>query len=151
MDTGYRRRASDLMSRIYTDEEREFLKRENARFPDCLISIPREKWPPSPLGFLPQLEIWRSNAFVVQIFPALDLFERMTVNKTTLSGNNWEDGISWDELQTLKAECGRGTRAAVEIYPPQDEITNVANMRHLWIYPLGESPPFMWKKGEASE
>jgi hypothetical protein len=29
------------------------------------------------------------------------------------------------------------------VYPPVDEIVNVANMRHLWL--LDEAPPYAWR------
>lgn len=46
---------------------------------------------------------------------------------------NWIDGITWDELMEIKRQCGFGDRLAVEIYPPDEHIVNVANMRHLFI------------------
>jgi hypothetical protein len=57
-----------------------------------------------------------------------------------LIGDRWADGITWDTLQLLKRECGHGERWAVEVYPPDTDIVNVANMRHLWL--LRAPPPF---------
>lgn len=45
------------------------------------------------------------------------------------------DGKSWsdDDLALLR-----------QIYPDDDNIVNVANMRHLWLLP--EPPAFMWRE-----
>lgn len=44
----------------------------------------------------------------------------------------------------LKAECGRGDKWAVELYPPDEAVVNVANIRHLWLLP--EPPAFGWNR-----
>lgn len=36
---------------------------------------------------------------------------------------------------------------AVEIYPAERDIVNVANMRHLWVLP--ERLPFGWRRDET--
>ena len=46
---------------------------------------------------------------------------------------NWLDGISWDQLMALKRHIGYGELYAIEIFPRDTDIVNVANMRHLWI------------------
>ncbi len=51
-----------------------------------------------------------------------------------------EDGAevrSWDELQRIKNEIAGPERLAVECYPPQDEVVNKENARHLWVLPVG--------------
>jgi hypothetical protein len=53
------------------------------------------------------------------------------------------DGIGWDDLQRLKGEAGYGEYCAVEIYPPDADVVNVANMRHLFI--LKSPPAMMWR------
>ena len=47
------------------------------------------------------------------------------------------DGITWDELQAIKDELGFDEQAAIEVYPPRNEIVYECNMRHLWILPPG--------------
>ncbi len=90
-------------------------------------------------------EVWVSREFLVQVFrhPRDAGHERLTICRTQQNGaGRWEDGISWDELQQLKRECGRGDRWAVEVYPADTSIVDDANMRHLWLLP--EAPPFAW-------
>lgn len=69
---------------------------------------------------------------------------RLSINKTSHNGDTWDDNITWDELQKIKNECGYGDACAVEIFPPDESVVNVANMRHLWLLP--EPPSFMWNR-----
>lgn len=72
------------------------------------------------------MQAWREKAGII----------RLSVCRTNLDRNgNWTDGITWDELQRVKNEAGFAHLDAVEIYPAQRDVVNVANMRHLWIYP----------------
>lgn len=56
-------------------------------------------------------------------------------------------GISWDELQAVKSACGFGESWAVEVYPADSSVVDVANMRHLWILPA--PPAFAWMNPEV--
>jgi len=119
--------------------QRRALAKENQKYPDYLIEIPEGQWPYT----LPTLrEIWRSKDFLVQIHDERGSADRMSVCRTEVSGESWKDGITWDELQRLKSECGRRDRWAVEIYPPENDTVNVANMRHLWL--LDCPPAYGW-------
>ncbi|MGL0761287.1 DUF4222 domain-containing protein [Citrobacter freundii] len=60
------------------------------------------------------------------------------------NSGRWKDGISWDALQEIKNAVGYADRDAVEIYPAQKDVVNVANMRHLWI--VNEPLNFAWRK-----
>lgn len=51
-----------------------------------------------------------------------------------------KSGISWDILQQLKNEYLGPDVMAVEIFPPEHEVVNDLNMRHLWEIPLGQIP-----------
>lgn len=60
----------------------------------------------------------------------------MTVNRTMINrAREWLEGISWDELMELKRYIGFGESYAVEVFPRDSDIVNVAAMRHLWILP----------------
>lgn len=50
-----------------------------------------------------------------------------------------------NDLQRLKRECGRGDLDAVEVYPRDCDVVNVANMRHLFVF---ESCllPYVWRR-----
>lgn len=47
----------------------------------------------------------------------------------------WADGLTWDELQAIKRDVGFGDWYGFEIYPPDQQVVNAANIRHLWISP----------------
>ena len=96
-------------------------------------------------GVTSPVEVWASRDWLVQIF-ADPAGERITVNRTTMAprGGRWLDGISWDELQQLKHNVGRGDKWALEVYPPNDCVVNVANMRHLFV--VDEPPAFAWNR-----
>lgn len=94
-------------------------------------------------------EVWRSADFLVQVYDDENVpgVQRLSICRTSVATNgHWSDRITWDDLQRLKDECGRGDRQAVEIYPANEHVVNVANLRHLWVLPLGTSMPFAWRK-----
>ena len=92
-------------------------------------------------------EVYKSSEFLVQIFNLDNKPTRLTVNKVKRKGNGWADGITWDQLMQIKRLLGYADMCAVEIYPPDRDIVNVANMRHLWIVDM---PDFAWKKDKVA-
>lgn len=44
-------------------------------------------------------------------------------------------GISWDVLQRIKNDMVGPDMLAIEMFPPDDQVVNDANIRHLWIVP----------------
>lgn len=107
--------------------------------PERLAMVPIAEWPPYPPGpQAPPKEVWTSKHFVVQVYDAPGGDERISVQRTSQ-----RDGITWDELQEVKHQVGRGHRVAVEVYPPNDQVVNVANMRHLWTLPT--VPAWAWR------
>lgn len=123
-----------------TRQERRALAKSNAHRPLALVRVPREEWPEwvaPPPGLT---ELWRSRNFLVQVFTHEDA-TRLSVCRTEVRGDRFRGDITWEDLQRLKRECGRGDQCAVELFPPDSEVVNVANMRHLWLVP---APSFMW-------
>lgn len=129
------------MSIVTTREQRRQLERENARQPERMTPVARSEWPEStPPGIA---AVWRSRGFLAQLYTH-EAAPRLSVCRTSMSAatGRWTDNITWDELQQVKRECGFGDRWAVEVYPPDREIVNVGNLRHLWL--LDAPPPFGW-------
>lgn len=119
-----------------------FMHAENRKYGQVLMRVPRAQWPHEIKDlFL----VFRSRDFLVQFFtrtprPAVC---RMTVSRTMIDAKGeWLQGITWDDLMRLKGEAGFGACWAVEVFPPQWEVVNVANMRHLWI--LEKKPEYAW-------
>src|ERR1700682_902556 len=44
---------------------------------------------------------------------------------------------SWRLLQDIKNAVAGTDRTAIEIYPPESEVTDTANIYHLWIFMEG--------------
>ena len=51
------------------------------------------------------------------------------------------DGITWDELQNIKNEVFGKEAWAFEIFPPESELINTRNVRHLWLAKDGKFLP----------
>ena len=131
------------MTVVTTRAQRWQLERDKAKQPKELQEVPREQWP-QVIRDTELLRVLRSRDFLVQEFLArLPAIVRLSVCKTSLAGDRWKDGISWDDLQRIKRECGYGNRDAIEIYPADVDVVNVANMRHLWI--MAESIECAWR------
>ena len=99
----------------------------------------------TPLGDNPsRFACWVSRDFIVQAFTVPGGVIRLAINRRQSRRDErlFEDGISWDELQEIKQQCGYGDRMAVEIYPENCHVLNQMNARHLWILP--HRLPFAW-------
>jgi hypothetical protein len=111
--------------------------------------IPKEKWPTS-TNNSNVFKVFRNKKFIVQIIQDFGC-QRITVNRThaiLVKGEPiWSDGISWDQLQGIKDAIGYADKWCIECFPPQDEVVNIANMRHLWV--LSEPPKFGWHNGPS--
>lgn len=109
------------------------IKEENRSHPEELtpIDFAHVVAEPKPL------QAYRSRRFLVQIyhtkFPDV---VRMSVNRTEINTTHrrFKDGITWDELQRVKREVGFGQCDAVEVFPKDTDIVNVANIRHLFVF-----------------
>lgn len=119
--------------RQYQKAQRKFAK----GLPEKLTEVPREEFPD-----VPQLpaKAWRSRHYVVQLWQegnqALPSLLRLSISRSTMKASlEWEDGLTWDELQAIKRELGFGNWYGVEVYPVDSDVINVSNMRHLWLLP----------------
>ncbi|MGV8921622.1 MAG: DUF7694 domain-containing protein [Pseudomonas sp.] len=121
--------------------QRRLLAKENTKQPQSLRLVPAQQW--QEIRALNLVEVWRSRGFLVQVYAEGSDFQRMSVCRTFHDGETWADQISWEELMQLKRECGRGDKDALEVFPADADVVNVANMRHLFFPP--EPVAFKWK------
>lgn len=130
------------MSIVFTREQRRQLIRENAKQPARMTLVPHENWPHDnvPTGIK---SVWRSRDFLAQLYTHEPVL-RLSISRTIPSSHGWRPEIAWDDLMRVKLECGFGDQWAVECYPPESEVVNVANMRHLWL--LDAAPTFGWRR-----
>ncbi len=126
----------------------DYMKAQNARYTERLEEIPRESWP---IASIPEhlSRVCRSSQFLAQIFELPDGVIRITVCRTLLDGDDWAAEISWDSLQDIKRRLGYGDHYAVEVYPRETDLVNVASMRHLWV--LAEPLNIGWFRGDGEE
>lgn len=143
----------DLPELRPTRQQRRQLEAENKSWPEALTLVP-ETMLPRDDSLVPRdkqpIQVWRSREFLVQIFQERGGVQRLSILRTQHDGNRFVDGISWDDLQRLKSECGRGDKDAIEIFPADRDVVNVANLRHLWVLPA--PLPIAWRarpKGES--
>jgi hypothetical protein len=127
-------------------EQRRQLERDNAKMPRELAPIPRDQWPDSSRSNASLVRVLRSRDFLVQEYAApAPARVRLSVLRTTLDpkAGRWVDGITWDDLQRLKGECGYADCDAVEVFPSAVDVVKVANIRHLWV--MAEPVAFAWR------
>ncbi|WVH05533.1 hypothetical protein KKJFFJLC_00044 [Vibrio phage vB_VpaS_PGB] len=104
--------------------------------------VPERDWPSHNQKGL--VRVLLSSEFLVQQFEEENGIIRLSVCKTKRQGTRWADGITWDELQAIKNAAGFKDKCALEVYPEQNNVVNVANMRHLFVMPT--RPDFAWNK-----
>lgn len=92
----------------------------------------------------PPRKAWRSRFFLVQLFKDGQHY-RLSVNRCGIDAEGgWKGDITWDELMECKRQCGYGDHWAIEVYPPDEHVVNVANIRHLFL--LEQPPACAWLK-----
>lgn len=117
------------------------LREQNKMYGPRLEDIPEKLWPNE---FIMPIAVFRSCNFLVQIYKEMHGVLRLSVTRSVLlRDGSFKDGITWDEMQEIKSQCGYGDKFAVEVYPADDEVVNVANMRHIFI--LKEAPAVAWR------
>lgn len=133
----------ELTSLDYT-RQCKFLATENRKHGNFLQEIASNDWPVS--GSPKPSRVFRSKAFPVLVYEEGDDSARLTICRTAIDRNGqWMADITWESLQDLKRQAGYGDRCALEVYPPDQHIVNVANMRHLLVVRDVDTPEFMWR------
>lgn len=128
---------------ITTRAQRRQLARDNSKQSAVLQEVRRSEWPNNQECTL--LRVFRSRDFLVQEFAEESTaVVRLSICRTSITGNRWDDGISWEDLQSLKSQCGYGDYDAIEIFPADRDVVNVANMRHLWV--MKEKIQCAWRR-----
>lgn len=136
-------------TRAKLKRDRAYINAENQKWPAHLKHVPRSDWPPQRLDARqPIMALLRSRGFLCQVYAEPDhpmVSARLSIHRTALADDGgWVDGITWDDLQRLKAEAGYGDYDAVEVYPADRDVVNVARLRHLWC--LRDPLPFKWSE-----
>lgn len=136
----------------FTKKEMRELRRENERWPEALAEVPREQWAHlndgTEMTGHTRARVLRSRRYLVQVFEPVNKSSLvgfvMSVLRTERNEAGWVEGITWEQLQALKAEAGYGNRDAVEVYPRDVDVINIANIHHLFV--MADPLPFAWRK-----
>lgn len=126
-------------------QRRKQLYESSKAYPPHLVDVPESQWPPQFDFIAPKpFKVMRSRYFLLQAFSEPTGEIRLSICRTELDNDGeWKADICWDDLQSLKRQAGYGNYDAFEIFPPDKDLVNVANMRHLWI-PV-EPIPCAWR------
>lgn len=134
--------------RRMTRNDRRAHNKRAAQFSTTFQRIPESEWPDLP-GFN-RVSVWRNRDFLVQVFAEKGFVFRVSINRTRIkSAGEWDDNITWDEMQSIKSAIGFADFDAVEVFPRQRDEVNVANMRHLWVLPTPLA--FAWRRPERND
>lgn len=113
---------------------------------NTMIKVPPERY--SSLVQPEGLEqVWTDGTFLCQVYKKQNGVTRISVCKKgehSALTREWDENITWQELQDIKMMLGFDGFDAVEIFPKGKDVVNVANMRHIWI--LDKPLPFAWRK-----
>jgi hypothetical protein len=113
-------------------KERRFAEKaieaENRKYGEKFIELPfKQNTAPN------RIKVFRNRRYLVQVFQENKAI-RLSVNRTSIDRKGaWLDGITWDELFQIKNAVGYADFDAVEIFPAERDVVNVANIRHLWV------------------
>jgi len=121
------------MSPNLSRKQRRAIERENNKRTEEFKLIPKSEWPIN--SDYSRSRVFVNSKFLVQEFIERDCI-RLSISRTSFNKgtSDWSDNISWDELQKIKRDIGFGNMYAIEIYPRDIDIVNVANIRHLWVF-----------------
>lgn len=123
----------------------KYLQAENKKYHETFVEIAENDFPVNNYDFTVPVRVYRNNKFLVQIYLETGGVLRLSINKTSITKTgDWMDGITWDELQEIKNKLGYKDKEAIEFFPANDDLVNVANIRHLFILP--EKLPFGFNK-----
>lgn len=104
------------------------------------------------------MRVWRSRHFLAQLFNEPNPYfpnglMRLSICRTKMffigSTHFYKDEITWDEIAQIKRECGFADIYAIEVYPRDQDLVNVANIRHIWL--LATPLPIGWFKQKEAE
>ena len=92
---------------------------------------------------------WKDNRYSVQLFHPVDAGHFGYVERLSIRRHDEACEFPWDEIQAIKNRVCGDCREAIELFPVQDDVVDVANMCHLWVLPEGRTAPFGWRKKDT--
>lgn len=76
----------------------------------------------------PSLAIWESELYRVYAY------KDESAIRLDIERKDGQDGITWDQMQTIKNACGFEDQDAIEFFPKEVDVINTGNLRHLYVF-----------------
>ena len=120
---------------------KKVIAENNRKYTDKFVEIPREELDDKSF---PPKRACRNNRYMAYLYEDYtNGYLRLCVQRTTINDDGtYEDGISWDKIQEIKRLVGFGDWWGLEVFPADDHLINVSNIRHIWLFK--ERPSFAW-------
>jgi len=97
------------MKRTISREERRQLAISKAKQPATLTLVPYDVWPDCLGAKTKPIAVFRSRSHVVQVYDEGAGIKRLSVIRALVKDDgNWDDGMTWEELQEVKRQVGMG-------------------------------------------
>lgn len=100
---------------------------------------------PVPRAILGPSEHWSNSYYINNRYSVQVSVVHTELGEVTHLWIRAHDGSmprSWSDLQRIKNQLAGFERLAVEVFPPDSELVDFANIAHLWVYPSGCALPF---------
>jgi hypothetical protein len=82
------------------------------------------------------IKCYKNDTYTVSIaHRKLKHRELESIIQVTISRMDHKPVKSWYDFQTIKNELIGPEHTAVEVFPPESQLTDAANCYHLWVYP----------------
>lgn len=103
---------------------------------DWLTFSKREDWLKKAPG---AIAVYENSKYIVEEWPCIADCGYST--RLVIRRFDKEPIHSWTDFQRIKSEIAGPEKVAIEIYPPESELTDTANIYHLWVISEGVEIP----------
>lgn len=106
------------------------------------------------IGSPPDDEVWTNNRYQVRVsyvpLEGESKGSREGLMHLSINSHLRSTLRNWRHLQQIKNEIAGEDRWAVEVFPPEDHLTDTSNQYHLWVLPAGTDPGFGFRGRNVS-
>lgn len=64
------------------------------------------------------------------------------VSRLMVRRNDGKTDVPWKDMQRIKTEVFGSTRTGIQVFPPEADLVDDANIYHVWVLPEGFNLPF---------
>lgn len=92
-------------------------------------------------------EVWGNDLYTVIVYRD----SRNRVSHLSIRRDDREAARDWRHFQQIKNDIAGPDCEAVELYPAEDRLVDMANQYHLWVFPPGFRIPFGFQERAVQE